>query len=58
MATKSVVFYRLLFNKVCLKNFPEIGRFFREFIPKNPAKYQSPEYSLQSLCPQGKAVVT
>ena len=38
-ATKSAVFYRLLFSEVCPENSCEIGRFFREFVPKNPAKF-------------------
>ena len=33
------VFYRLLFGEVCPENSREIGRFFREFVPKNPAKF-------------------
>ena len=32
--TKSAVFYRLLFSEVCPEN-----RFFREFVPKNPVKF-------------------
>ena len=39
ITTKSAVFYRLLFGEVCPENSREIGRFFREFVPKNPAKF-------------------
>ena len=42
VTTKSAVFYWLLFGKVPLKlpqNSREIGRFFLEFVPKNPAKF-------------------
>ena len=39
ITTKSAVFYRLLFGEVCPENTREIGRFFREFVPKNPAKF-------------------
>ena len=39
ITTKSAVFYRLLFGEVCLENSREIGWFFREFIPKNAAKF-------------------
>ena len=31
--------YRLLFSVVCLEKFCKIGRFFHEFVPKNPAKF-------------------
>ena len=53
ITTKSTVFYRLrmLFGEVCPQNSREIGRFFREFVPKNLAKFdffprpiRSPEY--------------
>ena len=36
---KSAVFYRLLFGEVCSENSREIGRFFHEIVPKNPAKF-------------------
>ena len=39
ITTKSAVFYRLLFGKVCPENSREISQFFREFIGKNPAKF-------------------
>ena len=39
ITTKSAVFYRLLFGEVWPTNSREIGRFFREFVPKNPAKF-------------------
>ena len=43
ISTKSAVFYRLLFGEFCPGKFPrnsrEIGRFFRELVPKNPAKF-------------------
>ena len=52
MATKSVVFYRLLFSKVCLKNFPESADFSVNLSLKILRNIRSPEYSLQSLCPQ------
>ena len=39
ITTKSVVFYQLLLGEVCPENSREIGRFFREFVPKNPAKF-------------------
>ena len=29
----------LLFGEVCPKTFHEIGQFFRELVPKNPAKF-------------------
>ena len=32
-------FYRLLFSEVCPENSREIGWFFREFVPKNPVKF-------------------
>ena len=39
ITTKLAVFYQLLFGEVCPKTFHEIGQFFREFVPKNPAKF-------------------
>ena len=39
ITTKSAVFYRLLFGEVCPENSRAIGRFFHEFVPKNPAKF-------------------
>ena len=39
ITTKSAVFYRLLFGEVCPENSREIGQFFREFVPKNPTKF-------------------
>ena len=39
ITTKSAVFYRLPFGEVCPEISREIGRFFREFVPKNPAKF-------------------
>ena len=39
ITTKSAIFYRLLFGKVCPENSHEISQFFREFICKNPAKF-------------------
>ena len=39
ITTKSAFFDRLIFGYVCLENSREIGRFFREFAPKNPAKF-------------------
>ena len=39
ITTKSVVFYWLLFSEVCPKKSREIGQFFREFVPKNPVKF-------------------
>ena len=39
ITTKSAVFYRLLFGEICPENSREISRFFREFVPKNPAKF-------------------
>ena len=41
ITTKSTVFYRLrmLFGEVCPQNSSEIGRFFREFVPQNLAKF-------------------
>ena len=32
-------FYRLFSDQVCPENSREIGRFFRDFVPKNPAKF-------------------
>ena len=32
-------FYQLLSGQVCLENSREIGQFFRDFVPKNPAKF-------------------
>ena len=41
--TKSAVLYRLFFQRHWPRKFPrnsrEIGRFFREFVPENPAKF-------------------
>ena len=39
ITTKSAVFYRLLSGQVCPKNSHEISQFFRDFVPKNPAKF-------------------
>ena len=39
ITTKSAVFYRLLFGEVSPENSRAIGRFFREFVPKNPVKF-------------------
>ena len=38
ITTKSAFFDRLIFSWVCPENSCEIGRFFGEFAPKNPAK--------------------
>ena len=54
ITTKSAVFYRLLFGEVCPENSREIGRFFREFVPKNPAKFDKPFASAEgctNFCP-------
>ena len=37
--TKSAVLYQLSFSETGLENSREIGRFFREFVPENPAKF-------------------
>ena len=39
ITTKSAIFYQLLFSEVCPEKSHEIGRFFREFVPKNPTKF-------------------
>ena len=39
ITTKWAFFDRLIFGYVCLENSGEIGRFFRKFVPKNPAKF-------------------
>ena len=39
ITTKSTVFYRLLSGQVCPKNSHKISSFFRDFVPKNPAKF-------------------
>ena len=36
--TKSAVLYQSFFSETGLENSREIGRFFREFAPENPAK--------------------
>ena len=36
---KVSLFYQLIFADVCLENCSEIGRFIREFAPKNPVKF-------------------
>ena len=33
------LFYQLIFSDVCPENCREIGRFIREFAPKNPVKF-------------------
>ena len=45
---------RPLFGEVCPENSHEIGRFFREFVPKNPAKFDKPFASAEgctNFCP-------
>ena len=45
---------RPLFGEVCPENSREIGRFFREFVPKNPAKFDKPFASAEgctNFCP-------
>ena len=36
---KSAVLYQSFFSKTGLENSREISRFFREFVPENPAKF-------------------
>ena len=62
ITTKSAAFYRLLLGEVCPKNSREIGRFFRKFFPKNPAKFdftfhnQSEDLLYRDLLYQGPTV--
>ena len=45
---------RRLFGEVCPENSREIGRFFSEFVPKNPAKFDKPFASAEgctNFCP-------
>ena len=39
ITTKLAVFYHLFLGNVCPENSQEIGQFFWEFVPKNPAKF-------------------
>ena len=39
ITTKLAIFYQLFLGEVCPKNSQEIGQFFWEFVPKNPAKF-------------------
>ena len=39
ITTKLAIFYQLFLGEVCRKNSQEIGQFFWEFVPKNPAKF-------------------
>ena len=50
ITTKSVFFDRLIFGWVCPENSCEIGRFFGEFAPKNPAKFVSFSAIYQKPC--------
>ena len=50
ITTKSAFFDRLIFRYVCLENSGEIGRFFREFAPKNPAKFDFFSATYQKPC--------
>ena len=50
ITTKSAFFDRLIFGYVCLENSGEIGRFFREFVPKNPAKFDFFSATYQKPC--------
>ena len=50
ITTKSVFFDRLIFGWVCPENSCEIGRFFGEFVPKNPAKFVSFSAIYQKPC--------
>ena len=50
ITTKSAFFDRLIFGYVCLENSGEIGRFFREFAPKNPAKFDFFSATYQKPC--------
>ena len=36
---KSTVLYQSFFSEIGLENYREIGRFFREFVSENPAKF-------------------
>ena len=37
--TKSAILYQSFFSETGLENSREIGHFFREFVPENPAKF-------------------
>ena len=50
ITTKSAVFYRLLFGEVCPENAREIGRFFREFLPKIPGNLTFSSETYQKPC--------
>ena len=39
ITTKLAVFFQLFLGEVCPENYCEIGRFFWEFVPKNPTKF-------------------
>ena len=50
ITTKSAFFDQLIFGYVCLENSGEIGRFFCEFAPKNPAKFDFFSATYQKPC--------
>ena len=49
--TKSAVLYQSFSSETGLQNSREIGRFFREFVPENPAKFDFFSATYQKPCP-------
>ena len=50
ITTKLVVFFQLFLGEVCPENYREIGRFFWEFVPKNPTKFDFFSATYQKPC--------
>ena len=50
ITTKSAVFFQLFLGEVCPENCCEIGRFFWEFVPKNPTKFDFFSATYQKPC--------